>query len=161
MSKVLKINLTLSKTNSLDIEIISHLLCFSSGTGISERSTEIKRLLRKGILEEKSTQASGHSAYSGRTIRPAIFSDEVSQERQAFLKTPTLSAPEVTEVDGVTTPLIQQVSVTGNDRANEVVPPNKAVSVAPPTKVVDKATAMLGHLMDDLAAEEQKTILGK
>ena len=84
MSSELKINLTLSNTNLLDVEIIGHLLCFSSGTGKSERSTEIKRLLRKAILEEKSVQAFVHAGYASRTIRPTLFSDEVLQERQAL-----------------------------------------------------------------------------
>lgn len=74
MDREIKINLKLNDLNSLDRGLIDHLSQFSTGTGQSERSNEIKRLLRIALLSET------YPVHTERKIRP-YFADELFARR--------------------------------------------------------------------------------
>lgn len=159
--KELRIHLTLSEANLLDVELMDHLRCFSTGTGKSERSTEIKRLLRKGIFEEKSALAFGHMGYAGRTIRPTLFSEDAVEKRPVFnlempqpKSEPDNAAPAPGEAaDAHAQPQAAQIQM---DSAIEGVPSTKDLPISPVAKASNNPAAMLGYLMDALAAEEEQ-----
>ena len=97
MPRELKINLKLNDANSLDVGLIDHLLLFSSGTGQSERSNEIKRLLRIALLGET------FPMHTERKIRP-YFADELTprtrgQSDDPYVYTVPAAARQVARID--------------------------------------------------------------
>lgn len=78
MSKDLRIYLTLSRTSRIDLDIASHLLQFSSGTGKTERSNEVKRLLLAAIQAEAYARDYGRPAFARNAIRPFIEADQLA-----------------------------------------------------------------------------------
>ena len=77
MPSEFKINLTLNHNNTLDTDLIRHLGQFNSGTGQYERASEIKRLLRIGLLSET------YPIQTERRIRPFLADEPFSRRALA------------------------------------------------------------------------------
>ena len=136
MPRELKINLTLNDLNSLDVSLIDHLSQFSSGTGQSERSNEIKRLLRIALLSET------YPVQSERKIRP-YFADELFPRR----------APAHEYVDDVPVTSRQVATIdTGDAMLSESAGAGRIPALAP---AVQKPAAAMPTIRPAVAVTEQ------
>ena len=90
----MRLRVTLSDSNCQDSAIIEHLFQFRSGTGMHERSFEIKRLLHSAILNEKHQSA---TEYSGR--RAEHRTPEIAQATKAISNGPTTKGVDQSRAD--------------------------------------------------------------
>lgn len=161
MTKLIRISLTLTDTNYGDREIIDFIERFASGKGNQERSFEIKRLLKVAIEQERFARNFDGSSLAGRTIRPTLFSEDVVEKRPVFnpeMPQPK-SEPDIAAAapgEAADPPAEPQAAQIQMDSAIECVPSTKNLLTSPVAKASNNPAAMLGYLMDALAAEEEQ-----
>ena len=137
MPSEFKINLTLNQNNTLDVDLIRHLGQFNSGTGQYERASEIKRLLRIGLLSE------AYPIHTERKIRP-YFADELFPRR----------GPAHDYVDDVPV-TSRQVATTGTDKPMPADESAGADRVPTLTPAVQKPAATMPAVRPAVAVTEQ------